>query len=538
MRRIYLRHGRSKGQAVLTYVAVAALIAVITLGYYLLMRQTRTLITLKNVEDYEKLAVRPVDVGKLLVENIGSSPATILRIWIRNISDGSVSWYTLSEMVQDKIVISCKLNGEDLYPASDTISLGIGDYLELEFNTSRLKLNMTRIAIETILDFYGWEYIIPEGYWNVTQMPPGLSGSIISLNMSDNALNMFEIEQGCIKAVRGILDHIGLLRNNTFLYRKNVDFKVEGSFEFGFLGIGYDKTYGGMVIVFTVRDYTGGVGPSIEYEDGGKAYLDIGYRVVIRGFKARSEVYGPGNGIFINNINVTNKIGLYFFSYFEGEDSKINLIQGHAARIEVFEPDQGLSEAPYSNYMVFGDFDGNGLAEMIFCDISLSDTSHLSGSVLGNDRISSYVSDDYSEGPYIMILKDYGGRSVISGANYIRISLRIKFFDNALDDTELNEISPSEPVLWISVYEVGENGNLTEVYRHELTYQELTLLENTDPPLCTSKVVEAIFPISSNKKYVVGIAFQDPYNDVSAFEFQNDADILVGIEFINIELYT
>jgi len=177
-------------------------------------------------------------------------------------------------------------------------------------------------------------------------------------------------------------------------------------------------------------------------------------------------------------------------------------------------------------YYIVGDLDGNGYPEYIFTtqDFTVGSSSTV------NDGISSYNINvvDYSVTPLRIVFRDlpiYSNRY----ANAI-VSLRLFYWDNSQDDTIDND---NRVILRVGLYDPSSN---SFVYSTSLSYYELCRYRSVKPFSASYIVKDFLLyvpPSPSGKTYYVAIEVVDPY---SISGNRNDADIILGIEYIGVVL--
>lgn len=228
--------------------------------------------------------------------------------------------------------------------------------------------------------------------------------------------------------------------------------------------------------------------------------------------------------------------------YYGTTDSNLNLriyLNGTASYLARFmrmaSGNSPTGETSYYPYLFIGDFDGNGINDVIF----VTEDAYYGGSSSINDRYGNDDLSDWSTTPLILRLPQVGKSlgspdGSIDGKTFAGIALYINIFfhDNSHpDENQLEDIDKTDWLLRILL--VDEDGN--EYIVREYRYQEIcnyhkTYITDFGKDNYFVKLSQSIYvPIpSSEGRYWVAIAFQDPY----ATGPRNDADITVGVEFI------
>jgi len=177
-------------------------------------------------------------------------------------------------------------------------------------------------------------------------------------------------------------------------------------------------------------------------------------------------------------------------------------------------------------YYSVGDLDGNGYPEYIFA----TQDFNVGGSSSVNDRISSYNVNvvDYSVAPLRIVFRDLP----IDSNRYANaiVSLRLFYWDNSQDDISDND---NRVILRVGLYDPSSR---SFVYSTSLSYYELCRYRSVKP-FSVSYIVKDFLlyvpPSPSDKTYYVAIEVVDPY---SISGNRNDADIILGIEYIGVVL--
>lgn len=587
--RLRLCRVRKYGQAVTALILmIAFIVSIVALTTYMLtyMRTVQGAIEIRGqeqiLEQQEKLIVNVTADGVMELYT-NSTPIHLVRIWTKNKDTGEVKSYTLTidsdltalfNEVLDEVVVkagstSITITSDNCEELKKYALLTLGIVLELHFKTNLV--GKVQVAFESYRKFYGWydlEYKPLTGEYILTTTP-GLAGSILSITFEDIAVpehlnKYFEMLdenndpeggqrafeengiEGCEDYVleqQALLDDPGTGKYYQIeVYREHHGSKY--AVPYSVLAIGNDLRYGGKVIVLGIGPGISSPGPAhitnvkvYAVAPDGTPYLytlETGEKIVIRGFRGTLKVF-PSMDYEVDEEgkNITALCTMLFYRYYRDEsttyDAAAIYITGRAKVIEVYKYVY-KEYTGYRNYMFVGDFDGNGLNEIVF------NTIHIwygEKSTKGNDWDANIHRDEKSVTELKLVLKDYGGKPYITGAKFITVYIKFYFLDNAGDDWE--ELDANEWIFFVALYEITPEGKYVEYMRKEWRYQQLMTLEDTYPPSISSITESASFPCDPSKKYVVVVGIQDPYgNDGLGY---NDADIVIGIEYLGITYY-
>jgi len=562
---------------------IAFIVSIVALTTYMLtyMRTIQGAIEARGqeqiLEQQEKLIVNVTADGVMELYT-NSTPIHLVRIWIKNKDTGEVKSYTLTvdsdltalfDEVLDEVTVkagsaSITITSGSCEELKKYALLTLGIVLELHFKTDLV--GKVQVAFESYRKFYGWydlEYRPLTGEYMLTTTP-GLAGSILSITFSDIVVpkdldKYFEMldenddpeggrkafEESGIEGCEGyVLEQQALLDDpgTGKYYQIEVYREHQYAVPYSVLAIGNDLRYGGKVIVLGIGTGPSSSGPAhitnvkvyVVAPDGAQYLytLETGEKIVIRGFRGTIKVFPSMNyEVDKEGKNITAVCAMFFYKYYRDEsttyDEAAICITGRAKVIEVYKHVY-KEYTGYRNYMFVGDFDGNGLNEIVF------NTIHIwygGKSTKGNDWDANIHRDEKSVTELKLVLKDYGGKPYITGAKFITVYIKFYFLDNAGDDWD--ELDANEWIFFVALYEVTSDGKYVEYMRKEWKYQQLMTLEDTYPPSMSSITESASFPCDPNKKYVVVVGIQDPYGNDSL----GDADIVIGIEYLGITYY-
>jgi len=284
----------------------------------------------------------------------------------------------------------------------------------------------------------------------------------------------------------------------------------------------------------------------IEIYDGTNKYkynLDsdypYGWRVKIYGFTPEHQedlhLYYDNHdeGIYVDAYGM-DTLGLWWLYASSnsrvGVDDAYIFLKGHADQVKIYGCYIGEEEFSYEPFLFFGDFDNNGVSEMVFIteDVNCGDIFML------NDVVGWFVLDDWSVSPLVLKLVGYRIRS--DDYAMVQIAIRMFFHDNLGGDT--SEVENTDRILF-GVYLIdAETGDI--VSSREYIYQELDDLEDTYPPNKNYYVqtISLIIPEVEGREYYIAIAFQDPYSNYKVDDTLkpgfDDGDFIIGIEFLGV----
>jgi len=183
-------------------------------------------------------------------------------------------------------------------------------------------------------------------------------------------------------------------------------------------------------------------------------------------------------------------------------------------------------------FYIIGDLDGNGYPEYIFAtqDFSWGDSSSVNDRIItrsGSTQSSINVVDS-SIKPLRIIFRD----QAVNSSRYLSaiVSLRFFYWDNSQDDVSDND---NRVILRVGLYDPISR---SFVYSTSLSYYELCRYRSVSPFSASYIVKDFLLYVPSeprNKIYYVAIEIVDPY---SVEVKRNDADIILGIEYVGVVL--
>ncbi len=200
-------------------------------------------------------------------------------------------------------------------------------------------------------------------------------------------------------------------------------------------------------------------------------------------------------------------------------------IRGSADRILIYTNTSTPSEGyvGYEPYIISGDVNGNGIQDFIFVTEDFS----IGNSTTVNDvyRNTKYV--DVSVEPLRIVFRNMPINS--SKYQIVYVSMRMWFWDNSLDDISDND---NRVIMTIGIY---DNESKSYIYSTYLSYYELCRYRNVKPFSYSYITKDFLLYIPqqyrTGKTYYIAIDIVDPYYVELT---RNDADILIGIEYIGI----
>lgn len=176
-------------------------------------------------------------------------------------------------------------------------------------------------------------------------------------------------------------------------------------------------------------------------------------------------------------------------------------------------------------YVFVGDLDGNGNVEVVFVteDFNVGDSSVVNDYVPGNQSISVV---DVSVKPLRLVFSNV---PVDSGKYSMAVlSMRMFFWDNSLDDISDND---NRVIVRVGLY---SNETKSFVYSTQLSYYELNRYRNVKPFSASRITKDFLIPVpKTGEVYYIAVEIVDPFYLENK---RNDADIILGIEYIGILL--
>lgn len=177
-------------------------------------------------------------------------------------------------------------------------------------------------------------------------------------------------------------------------------------------------------------------------------------------------------------------------------------------------------------YIFIGDLNNNGNTEIVFVTQDFSTGSKTSK----NDVVSSIELLDVSTEPIRIVFSETG----IDSSRYSTaiLTVRMFFWDNSEDDISDND---NRVIIRVGLY---DNTTKSFVYSTYLSYYELCRYRHVKPFSVSYVTKDFIMYIpNTGRTYYVAIELLDPYYlDVSRNLNRNDADLIVGLEYIGIVL--
>uniref|UniRef100_A0A7C2ZP17 Uncharacterized protein n=1 Tax=Ignisphaera aggregans TaxID=334771 RepID=A0A7C2ZP17_9CREN len=201
-------------------------------------------------------------------------------------------------------------------------------------------------------------------------------------------------------------------------------------------------------------------------------------------------------------------------------------MDGQADRIVLYSASSVLEDTVgLDPYVFVGDLDNNGNTEIVF--VTQDFTTGKSSSV--NDRLSMDSQNVYVDSSAMPIRIVFTETPIDSSKySYAILSIRLFFWDNSEDDIKDND---NRVVLRAGIYS-SQNG--TFAYSTYLSYYELSRYRNVKP-FSTSYITKdfTVYIPNTGEKYYVAVELLDPFHNESG---KNDADLILGIEYIGIAL--
>lgn len=308
-----------------------------------------------------------------------------------------------------------------------------------------------------------------------------------------------------------------------------------------------------------------------------------GWRIRIIGFRPYSfalqysdTLFGTGTSFWTNDIRKALGYWWYYggttdYDRDYGDDRQVHArlyLYGYADRVEVYVENYGVPRTSYRPYIITGDYDGDGLPELVFTTEDTypggfmwhrSQPSHWVCSICGYDgkcrddfwiTWSSTADDagrymDYSERPFIM----YFTRYPIDPSKHGMVEMTVGVYFHQSDFCTGCQ-DRNKPVLSFLLVDPGpDNRTGTSddriVSSYVLTYNKLSELQSstgmaflrTYPPpkgLAELKIRMLLTNVhTEGRKVYFAIAFGDPYGGWVT----NDAEMTIVVEPITLTFY-
>jgi len=475
---------RAVSEAIASLIAFTIIIAFFFGIYYMMLTSLPKVpetpkIDIAEINIYGNVKVLYRDRGTYIVRNIGSSP---ISIDVGVVSSGySVRLVNISKVCSGSRIIQ---------PGAESI-ITCPEDLTAFIARAGSSLNLIRI-------------IYPE----IQSYPP----IVRSINMTP--LLTWDIVSNIVE----YLEDSDILRNsaintsiNMVLY-VNTSGTINADLQSVALAIVTSSGSDKYNILITGARALGGTTNSISI--GGNRY-DLSkagyyrYRIKIVNFTGTMNI---GRGVYPCYINSSGTCRITF----SGTADRI-LIYTNSSRIE-----QGV--VGIEPFYIIGDLDGNGYPEYIFTtqDFTVGGSSNV------NDRISTYRVVDSSRVPLRIVFRD----QAVNNNRYssIIVSLRFFYWDNSQDDVEENY---NRIIMRVGLYDPLSK---SFIYSTSLSYYELCRYRSVSPFSVSYIVKDFLIYVPSeprNRVYYVAVEIVDPY---SISGTRNDADIILGVEYIGIVL--
>lgn len=200
-------------------------------------------------------------------------------------------------------------------------------------------------------------------------------------------------------------------------------------------------------------------------------------------------------------------------------------LSGRADRVAIYASNRTVTGTTgLDPYIFIGDLNNNGNTEVIFVtqDRSVGDRNVVNDAPQSGS--ARYI--DYSVKPIRVVFSG----TPINSLSYSSavLSMRMFFWDNSKDDISDND---NRVVLRVGLYDPQ---NRSFIYSVELSYYELNRYRGVQPFSVSyiSKDFTVYIP-KTGRVYYVAVEFLDPYWVDGT---RNDADLIIGIEYIGIAL--
>ncbi|MEL9940847.1 MAG: hypothetical protein QXH86_07525 [Ignisphaera sp.] len=203
-------------------------------------------------------------------------------------------------------------------------------------------------------------------------------------------------------------------------------------------------------------------------------------------------------------------------------------INGRADRIVLYTNSSKITGGivGLDPYIFVGDLNKNGNVEVVFVtqDFSTGNSNSVNDVLTVSGRRQTYV--DATVKPVRLV---FSGTPIDSSRYRMAIlSLGMFFWDNSEDDVQDND---NRVIMRVGLYDAV---NKSFVYSTYLSYYELNRYRNVKP-FSISYITKdfMIYVPNTGRTYYVAVEIADPYNVEGA---RNDADIILGLEYIGIAL--
>jgi hypothetical protein len=513
----------------------------------------------------EKVRMRfDEDTGKIIitVENIGGYPISIDKIFIECPSDYLyINVANLTEYPGIELVPSSAYDG-------NTIMIDVGKEISLRINRSDYELwcSLQDLDVQMISkrgvihEPLGITYVQRA---NISEMliagyVPLLYKDIYDL-AQDFGINNTVINEPYppLKNVTGMVsEQLLFIPTGWPEYDVDIYTLTNNEITFGVLAIGYDPSWVKEIYqvgfenappprYFIFIAGGEGRGPTQSIKVGTKTQVldQQGWRLKIYNFTGDIIIYQNGLEIARLEPGINgNKSAMGFWYYGYSVDLTV-YINGHASKVVAYQrsPAGNIppgSDTSYEPYLLLGDFDGNFINELVY--VTEDATYDGPGDVDDHGaRRTSVELWDQSTTPLILIIPGSQASSDEYGAVQIKFSYYVH--DNSWDPYQLNDNYDTRDIITVALVDAS-TGEI--VVSKTIGYQEITFLHQTviDDFSEGNKYFTRIFtsltlpiPNVSGKIYYAIIMIEDPYGNENGY---NDADFTIGIEVIDVQLYS
>jgi len=236
----------------------------------------------------------------------------------------------------------------------------------------------------------------------------------------------------------------------------------------------------------------------------------------------RLKIEDFGGTVMVGGINAAPGI---YPCYVNSGTQCLVILSGVAARLTLYSA-SASSEGSLGldPYIFVGDLDGNGVTETLLVtqDFSVGDRSTV------NDLESGVRYLDQTLRPLRLIFT----QKPINSSKYATavLSIRMFYWDSSLDDIEDND---NRVIVKVGLYDPDTGSFVYSVY---LSYYELCRYRGVRPFSVSYIAKDFILYVPSgprSKVYYVAIELYDPFFDEGS---RNDADVIIGLEYVGIVL--
>lgn len=267
-------------------------------------------------------------------------------------------------------------------------------------------------------------------------------------------------------------------------------------------------------------------------ESGGSIYAqdkDRGYGDIVNlgregRIRYRIKIENLTGDITVDN--AVPRLGIYP-CYIDASSQCRVRIFGLANKVTVYVNKSG-ELPPLDAYIFRGDINNNTYIDLLFTtqDLSVGNSNSVNDIISISSSLTQPLVDSSTK-PIRIIFKDVKINSTLYSSAIL--SLRFIYWDNSQDDISDND---NRVVFRAGIYDADIDDY---VYKIELSYYELCRYRNVKPFSASYITRDFVLyiPKVSGKIYYIAVDIMDPYYRDGN---RNDADILIGLEYVGIVL--